>query len=333
MAEVDLGKLCHTVLERLVARLVEEQRPLSDMENDEITRYVDELAAQVVPELAAEMVLGDARNRYLLDRSRGHLARIARWQRDAARVGRFQSRWVEFPFGYDEQNRLMLRTPAGRTIYLRGRIDRVDVAELGNELVGLVLDYKRTKDKRLDLAQVYHGLTLQLVGYLLALQQMGASLAGRPIRPVAALYLPLLEPFQRVHHPSEDPKSAVRMRGIVDLSAIEALDESVVPGKASQFVNVRINQKGGPDQRCDLADRGDLARVVAHAGRKMGELADSLLDGEIAVSPYRLNRNTPCGWCRYRPICRHEPLLETPRALDPMKRHEVFARLAKGDAR
>ena len=83
----------------------------------------------------------------------------------------------------------------------------------------------------------------------------------------------------------------------------------------------------------DLTDPADLGRVIAHAGEVMGAAADRLLSGEIAVKPYRLNRNTPCSWCSYKSICRHEALLESPRTLEPMKRHEVLARLAKGDAR
>ena len=62
---------------------------------------------------------------------------------------------------------------------LRGYIDRVDLAELADELLGIVIDYKRTRQKRLKLDEVYHGLSLQLLGYLLVLAEHGATLAKR----------------------------------------------------------------------------------------------------------------------------------------------------------
>jgi ATP-dependent helicase/nuclease subunit B len=239
---------------------------------------------------------------------------------------------VEFPFGR-EGCRLTLQTPAGRSVYLSGRIDRIDVAELGQELIGLVIDYKRTRDRRLDLTQVYHGLTLQLVAYLLALQQNGESLAGRPIRPVAALYLPLLEPFQLVSHPSEEKRKGVQMRGIIDLDALEAIDGSVSPGDGgSPYVNIRLNKDGQPAKTCDLAEGESLRNLMAHVGGKMGELADRMLEGDIAVQPYRLNRSTPCSWCTYRCICRHDALLERPNTLEALDRSSVFERIAGGGA-
>ncbi len=329
MAAVDLGTLCHAVLEKFIQRLADQSRSLADMEDDQIAEHIDELAAQIVPQVASEMVLGEGRNAYLLDRSRGHLARVTRWQRNAARAGQFRPRWTEYPFGYDEARRLTLRTPAGRTIHLRGRIDRVDVAELGNELLGLVIDYKRTTDRRLDLTQVLHGLTLQLVGYLLALQQSGHSLAGRPIRPVASLYLPLLEPFQSVRHPSEQKKSSFRLRGVVDRSALEAIDRSVEPGVGSEFLSARLKKDGTPDARCDLAEHAELQELIAFVGWRMGELADRLIGGDISVDPYRLRLKMPCSFCEYRPVCRYEILLQPPRQIDPLMRGDIFKEMAR----
>jgi hypothetical protein len=138
--------------------------------------------------------------RILFDRTAAS-ARATRRQRDAAN-GRF-ARGRSVSFGLNNRSApLTLTTPGGRTLLLRGIIDRVDVAELTDELLGTVIDYKHTTDRKLDLTQVYHGLALQLVGYLLALEQLGESLTGRPIRPVAAFYLPLIEPYKSLDHPT-----------------------------------------------------------------------------------------------------------------------------------
>jgi len=330
LAAVDVGTLCHAILESFIDRLVREKRGLADLEDDQVAEGIDQAAGRVVSQLTDEMLLTEARNSYLADRSRLYMARVTRWQRKAAGVGCFRPRAVEFPFGYGNSpaGPLTLTTPRGRTILLRGKIDRVDIAELGGELLGLVLDYKATTDRRLNLAEVFHGLSLQLVGYLLALQQTGASLTGRPVRPVAALYLPLLEPFERIAHPDRPKSRHYRWRGVVDVSKLGAIDKTVEPGGGSDFLSARLRRDGQPYAKSDLAAPDEMKALMAHVGRRMGELADRLLDGDIAVNPYRLNRWMPCSFCAYRSVCRYEIATQPPRRLESFDKAEVLQRLA-----
>jgi len=332
LAEVDLGTLCHAILEKFVAGLNRQERRLADLEDDDIAERIDTVAGEVVNELGGEMLLDRPRNAYLCDRTRGHLGRVTRWQRDAARAGRFRSIAVEYPFGFsgDSAAPLTLKTPKGRTVYLRGYIDRVDIAELGNELIGTVIDYKRTTDKRLDLTEVYHGLALQLVGYLLALQQTGESLTGREIRPVAAFYLPLLESYTTVAHPSERKKTGYKWRGIADFSSLSALDSTVEPGKSSQFMSAAVTNKGEPYANSDLVRPEQLKALMRYVGLRMGELADGILDGDISVSPYRLRRRMPCSYCPYKSVCRYEIEAQLPRLLESMGKADVLKSAGEG---
>lgn len=329
LGALDLGNLCHAILEAFIGRLASEGRRLADLADDEIATGIDEAAERILPRLTDELLLAEARHAFMFDRHRGHLGRVMRWQRDAARVGRFRPLAVEYPFGIDPTRYppLTLTTPGGRTIHLRGKIDRVDVAELGDELVGAVIDYKRSRNRRLNLAEVYHGLALQLVGYLLALQQTGESLAGRPIRPVAAMYLSLIEPYAQVSHPDAERKSGMKWRGVLEREGLKTLDEMIEPGTGSAFFAARLKKDGDPDARGDVAGRAELAALMHYVGRRMGELADRLLDGDIAVSPYRLNKRMPCGYCEFRSVCRYEIETQAPRTLDLLTRPDAFARI------
>jgi ATP-dependent helicase/nuclease subunit B len=329
---VDLGTLCHAILEKFIAELTRNEERLADLADDEIATRIDAMAKEIEPSISDEMLLDHARNAYLFDRSRGHMERVTRWQRDAARVGRFRPAAVEWPFGFSGSKAapLTLTTPKGRTIHLRGYIDRVDVAELGDALVGAVIDYKRTTQRRLNLAQVYHGLSLQLIGYLLALRQSGESLTGRPILPVAAFYLPLLEPFVSVSHPDENKRTTYQCRGIADLAALPVLDNTVGPGGKSAFFSASLTKAGEPYVQSDLAPSEQLAALMRHVGQHMGELADEIIDGNIAVAPYRLNRQTPCSFCEFRAVCRYEIETQPPRALESLDKTEVFKRLEEG---
>jgi ATP-dependent helicase/nuclease subunit B len=326
---VDLGTICHDILERLIAGLVEEKKSVTDLDDAEIIERVDQFTQQVLGRVEADMLLSDARNAYLLDRSREHLGRVVRWQRRASQVGAFQPRAVEFPFGMGSRldAPLKLTTPGGREIHLRGKIDRVDIAELGKDLVGVVIDYKRTTERRLIPAKVFHGLTLQLVGYLLALKQTGKTLTGRSIRPVGAFYLPLLESFKAVHHPEEESKSSMKLRGVLETESLALVDSSVQAGGGSEFLQAKLKKDGDPDARSDLVDGEQMKLLMTHVGQRMGELADGILDGNVAVAPYSLSRKRPCSFCPMQAVCRFEIETQPPRYLDSMKKKDMLDRL------
>ncbi len=326
--QIDLGKVCHAILEKLVDDLMRDNQRIADLQDDDITERVDQIVRTTLPSIAADVMLDDARSEFLLDRSRGHLARVTRWQRDFAARGKFRPAAVEFAFGFRGTSPVRLRTPKGREVLLRGRIDRVDVAELGDELLGLVVDYKRSHDRRLHLVEVYHGLALQLVGYLLALRQAGESLAGRRIRPIAALYLPLLEPYRTVTHPDQPSASAYRCRGVIDESALAVIDDSVQPGTAgSSFIAARLKNDGQPYAAGDLAATAELSALIGHVEQRMGQLADDIIDGRVGIEPFRLHRHMPCSFCSYKAICRYEIETQPFRKLEGMKRSDVLSRV------
>ncbi len=316
---IDLGKICHAVLEKFVDTLARERRSLAELGEDEINERVDQISGEMLPELAGDMLLTEARNAYLYDWSRFHLHRSLRRQREAAGLGRYRPMRVELPFGMSAgAAAVTLTTPKGRRVLLRGVIDRVDVAELADELLGVVIDYKLARERKMDWTKAYHGLSVQLVAYLLALQQVGQSLTGRPIRPVAALFLPLIEPFATVPHPSET-KTPTKWRGVIDVSKVDTLDGTVSgPGTASAFISAAITQKGGNAANSDLLNNDEFAVLLRHVGRRMGELTDAVLDGDISVRPYRLNRAMPCGFCALRAVCRYEIETQPPRLLEGM---------------
>ncbi|HPD31357.1 MAG TPA: PD-(D/E)XK nuclease family protein [Phycisphaerae bacterium] len=332
LGTLDLGNISHAVLEMFIAELAREGRRLGDLDDDEVIDRIDRTAAELAPKLGGDMMLAEARNAYLFDRSRNHLHRVTQWQRDAARSGRYYPVRTEREFGYRENEKVVITTPRGRRVELHGIIDRVDVVELADCYGAVVIDYKTVSERRLKMAEVYHGLTLQLVGYLLALQQAGESLTGRKVRPVAAFYLPLLQGFETVSHPSKatSPTEAYRFRGILDLTALDGLDTSAASDRKSRYMSAGLTKDGKPHQNSDLASPKEFEAIMAHVSRKMGELADSLLDGNVEVKPYRLNKTSPCKWCPYMAVCRYEADWQPPNTLAPLgRRADILKRLTE----
>ncbi len=123
-----------------------------------------------------------------------------RWQSTQGRLRRFleiealrladsEFRPAEFEreFGTAETRPLRIPLPDGRALLLRGRIDRIDVAETGGRREALVIDYK--SGAILDRgrpADLMRGTDLQLAVYLL----VASEVLG--LEPFGALYAPVL---------------------------------------------------------------------------------------------------------------------------------------------
>ncbi|MCH7720723.1 MAG: PD-(D/E)XK nuclease family protein [Planctomycetes bacterium] len=261
-------------------------------------------------------------------------------QRRIAAAGGFRPRATEVKFGFSEDGSLpavVITTPKGRRVQIRGIIDRVDLAEVADEMLGVVIDYKSRRDPKLDLSEVYYGLSLQLLGYLLALAEQGETLAGRPVRPVGAFYISLREQYSLVAHPTlhaDEPsvkQSAYRPRGVLDVDRVEALDEEW-PGHGSSTVYAVHKKKDGELGYVEFSDgvtANDYAALLGHTRHKLGELADGVLDGEVAVKPYRLGEASPCTWCSFGAVCRFESGESDMRFLESLKRSEVLEALRR----
>lgn len=336
---VDVGQIHHAILEDFVKTIADRGLHLGRLTDSQVLDLIGRSGSRVVAKLPESALASAARDAYQGRRAAGELARIMRAQRNRAQKGRDQPRAAELPFGWDQAHSLPameLTTPKGRRAVLRGYIDRVDLAELGDELLGIVIDYKRTKDKRLDFSASYHGISLQLLAYLLVLAETGRSLTGRRIRPIAGFYVGLIPQYNRVAHPSlvsprdAELSGAARPRGLVVEDAFDALESSFDSGWSQHF-NVYRTKAGsfGHKDRSDVVSKRSFDALLRHIRTTMGQLADGILDGDVSVRPYRMGSLSPCSWCPMSSVCRFEMGISDVRFLDSLKKPEVLQKLSE----
>ncbi len=341
---VDVGSVHHALLEDFLGLVAQSEKRLADLTDDQLVEGLHNAGRRVAAKLALGGVISDARNAYVLRRTASSLARVLQAQRRLSSLGRYRPRAVELPFGFDVEGSLpalVLTTPRGRRVVLRGYLDRVDLAEVGDELLGIVVDYKHSRGsglKKLDLSRVYHGVSLQLPAYLLVLARGGRTLAGRSIQPAGGLFVPLGAPVKSVNHPSEVKEDGAggahpnKPRGLLRFDRFDSLDSST-EGKWSEGYSVFRTKDGaaGHLRNSDAAEGAAFEGVLSHAEKTMAALADGILDGDFGVRPYRLNTFTPCGWCAMRSVCRFEYGISEMRFLDRYPREEVLERMSTAE--
>ncbi|MCG0237808.1 MAG: helicase-exonuclease AddAB subunit AddB [Firmicutes bacterium] len=331
-----LGVLFHAALRLFAQGLMADGVPWDRLTPEEQYRRIDAILETLVPRLQGEIFLSTGRYRYLLQQVRRTLRAAVGLLAEHARRGRFQPWLVEAGFGAGEElPPLTLDLPGGGRVELRGRIDRIDGAHgPGGATYLRVVDYKSGL-RRLSLGEVYYGLALQLLIYLLVATEAGALRDGaQEAVPAGVLYFPVRDPLVRLPGP-EKPEEVVRlwrrklrMEGLVlaDPEVVRLMDEEA----AGDLIPVRLTKDGGFARGARVATREQFQALFDLVRDRAAGAAAAILAGEIGVRPYRLGDRTPCPHCAYRPVCQFDPRFPGHRYRDlaPLRDPDVLARLA-----
>lgn len=338
---VDTGQVHHAILEDFVSQMSANGLHWSDLRDEgDVVGRLGASCDRVAAMLPAGGVLTDARNAAILRRSARSLATILGAQHRFWRQCAATPRGVELAFGFEQPGSLPaleIRTPKNRTVRLRGKIDRVDIIPTASEPLAVLLDYKRPKEKTLNLPRVHHGLSLQLLSYWLVLAEHGGQFGEQRVRPAAALYVPLGARITKIDGPSEtedsDAADTGKLRGILDDAFVDDIEPDAPQG-TSPVLGVFRKKDGslGNLARSDAIPQDAVGTLLSLVRTRIGELADAVLDGDAAVSPYRLGNESACTWCEMPAACRIDPGHTKPRILSHVDRSAVLGLTAAPDA-
>ncbi len=331
----DLGLLYHAVLHDVFRRL-SGGRPLrwGEVEAERAAAAVEEAVEQQARLLHEQVLLSSGRLRYLLASAKAALGTFVEVLIAAGKRDRFCQAAAEIEFGSAPGARygpLEVVLHEGERLLLRGRIDRIDVGSENPSAIRIV-DYK-SRPRNFSMAELAHGLTLQLPAYLLAVAR-GSAKRGKQPQIAGALYMPILRHIQTCQ-PAEAMKEpepegldlkAWKARGLFDLKFAALFDAEVAhTGGASPVVAFGVAKNGAPYKRgSDHLESAVLEELLRWTERKMAELGRAILHGNVAVSPYRIGTHMACRWCEFCSVCRFDAHREMYRVLPKMKHSDAL---------
>jgi len=310
----DVGQLFHAALSRLAEAY---GGRLGEASPDEIAKAVSDIVDSLVPRLQSRILLSSSRYGYIARRLKRTLARTASALAEHARRGRFVPVGLEIAFGPDGQlPPLVLPAGDGRSVEVIGRIDRVDAAESEDGLLLRIIDYKSSAHA-LRLEDVVHGLTLQLLTYMDALLTHAPVWLGKPAEPAGVLYFHVHDPL--IAAPAPLPADEVRKRSMkryktrglltADEEIVRMMDHGLEAGR-SELIPVGLKKEGGFYSGSAVVTRDEWSVLRGAVRRTIVGIGSRILDGEIAIAPYRKGDRSPCVFCPYKPVCHFDPLVE-----------------------
>lgn len=326
---VDMGNVFHAVLEGFSAYLKEQDTTWFQFTKEQAESYVDEKLKELAVEYGETVLLDSARNAYILKRMGRILNRTLETLQYQLKKGVFEPKAFELPFS-------MVKEFDGKTMKVRGRIDRMDTVEHDGILYVKVMDYKSGNIK-FDPVSLYYGLQMQLALYMnSAVLKEKKEHPDKQVEPAALLYYQMTDPYvERSEQVSSEEQiqeaihTALRTKGVVleEEQVISMLDESF--SDASNVIPVERKKAGGYKAGSGVVTKEELKAISRYADFKIQEIAEKILKGEITVNPYEKENKTPCTYCGYHGICGFDKKIKgfEQKRLDAMSKEEAMEKI------
>lgn len=309
----DLGSLFHEVLELFSNRLEEDSIPWTDLTKEKTEALIHNAVEEAAPRLSDRVLLDSAANQYLIRRLKRISTRAAWTLVQHLQQGDFTPAGYEVGFGLHEKlPPIVIQMRNGGSLILNGKIDRVDLLDAEGTRYVKIIDYK-SGNKTFSFQDIYYGLQLQLLIYLDAYLKYYQKTSAA-LKPGGVFYFRITDPtlsLEKELSAEEIERTLyekMQMSGLLlqEDALIQGLDNNLTSGGTSAVVPVGYTKKGDFSASSNLATEEQYKAILDFVAERTRELGEAMKDGIIAPAPFRDGQRTPCSYCKFRSICRHD---------------------------
>ncbi|MEG1311220.1 MAG: helicase-exonuclease AddAB subunit AddB [Romboutsia sp.] len=315
----DLGTFIHSILDQFSKQLSVDNLDWRSIDRVYIENRVSQIIDEIVSKIPGYILESSERYRYLAHRLKNMLISAISIISEQIKQGSFEPTDYEVDFGVKGKYppiKIILNN--GEEINLRGQIDRIDEFENEDGKYIRIVDYKSGK-KDLSLTDIYHGLQLQLLVYLDAILESGKE-NFENLNPAAILYSRIDDPIVKFEENKEDDEirenilKNLKMQGILikDSNIIKEMDKSLSTGErtTSLVIPANLNKDGTLGRHTKGVSNEEFEVIRKYVKNLIKNLCESMLDGNISISPYKNKDKNSCTFCNYSAICQFDTTLK-----------------------
>lgn len=312
MSSLDTGSFMHEVIEKFSKYIVSKNISWQDMVLDEkVKQNAKQKIYEIVDKLFEEKYskyLTSARYVVLKVKMKKAMERTILAIADSFNHSEFR------PLGYEiEFEKDALFTPIevnldnGRTLLLRGKIDRIDSLNVDDNTYLRIVDYK-SSDKNLKLSDIKTGISLQLMTYMCAMLENKEKLAAKNVIPAALTYFTISNKILAIpNYEKEDNKiaekikKALKLRGIYikDIEILKKLDNNLENSKDSYL---EVSKRTINNEEKVLAEEV-FVEECKNVKTILKDIGKEITKGTVKIEPNK-NINGVCDYCSYASVCR-----------------------------
>ncbi|MDW7675912.1 MAG: PD-(D/E)XK nuclease family protein, partial [Bacillota bacterium] len=337
----DMGQLYHDVLKLLPEELEKQQKDWEELQLEECHQLAGEVVDQLAPKLSRQILLSSKRHQYLTHRIKRVLGQTAFALSQQAKRSSFKPKALELSFGAGGPlPSINFHLANGYLLELAGRIDRIDVAHSSRGLLVRIIDYKSSETK-LDLNQIYFGISLQLLAYLDVVLTYGKKWLGEEPIPAGLLYFYVHNPLlrEKPHITSEERAAKLfrsyKMQGMVleDVEIVKLMDTQLEVNY-SPIIPVAIKKSGEFYDNSSVIKLKQLMGLCSYVRSLMVQAGEAITNGIIEIAPYKLQEKTACTYCSFSAVCQFDQTQaeNNYRQLTTVDDNTILTRIMEGGA-
>ncbi len=296
----DIGSLLHAVMSQFGERLKSQNRRWASVDAAELEKIVTEILDNLAPNLNNKILFSSNALQHQRDRIKKlaitSLERLIKF--DAA--SKFHPNFFEQTFGAKDVPALIYDI-AGVKMELAGKIDRIDFSEDGKYF--LIIDYK-TGSAYLNLTEIFTGVNLQLLTYLMVADNLDAA---ENRAPAGMMYYFLKFPVKVVESAKNAGNEVNKLLKLAGWTLDDAKVIREIDGTDNlDFLKVQLNNdgsiKGNTRNYVKSKEQFDtMIKFIEEILRKTGE---KILQGDIQIKPFKGKSVDACKYCAYNELCR-----------------------------
>ena len=309
-APVDMGNVFHGTLETYSKELAKSGYTWFNVEEEKSQEILRNAFEQAVAQYHGEALFDNARDSYMVHRMERMINRTVWALKRQVRSGVFKPESYEVSFAFAEDlDAVNFKLSEEEKMRLRGRIDRVDTYETKEKLYVKIIDYK-SGNTQFQLLSMYHGMQLQLVVYLnAAMELMKKKYPDKEVAPAGIFYYHIDDPVIDEKKPMPEEEiwkeilTKLKLDGLVNEKeeVYRAMDQEF--SGSSNVIPVGVNKDGSLSKTSKAASEENFQEISKFVNRKISQLGQRIVQGDIDVSPYCLDNADGCSYCPYTGIC------------------------------
>lgn len=328
---IQAGNYYHETFDRLVKLLKKEKLDLASLSDSELAIFLDQIHEKMQEKGQYRQLLNDPFNKYLfhkLDQTTANVAKF--WHRNLKKTI-FRPAYSELSFGRNQPVKGLsyeVQTDLGlNKIDLRGKMDRVDLAQLDNSVLGQVIDYKSSA-KKFDLGLFANGISLQMISYLDVLKNNQHFFAqDEELDVLGAFYQTVTQHLEKLNSSTNltsdyQIKDVLRQNTqklmyngilVADSELFEKAEPDLQKDRASSELYKSIRKKANGDlsyPSLTSFSNDQLDEILAYNAYLIKQAAQNILSGKIELNPYSYNKKTPLQYSDYKDIFFFDAMLK-----------------------
>lgn len=308
-----IGDLFHAALKWVSDEVMRLGKSWAELTREECWQVAREAVEDITPYFFNRILSSTNRYVYIKRKLTQIIQRTIYSLSTQAKSTVFKPVAIEAGFGPGEKlPSLEIPLRSGESMKLRGRIDRIDATEIKGRNYLRVVDYKSSA-RELDLAEVYYGLSLQMLTYLDVALEHADDLLGFAADPAGLLYMHVHNPMIRpgaelsVENLEIEIAKSYKMRGYLLESPEVAEGMDADMGSSSTIIPAALKKDGSFTKRSKVLASEDLQMMRSYVRTRHQKAGNAMLLGDTRVYPYKLKDKMPCQFCAYRSVCQFDP--------------------------